>query len=117
LEVGNSFLPEFEGTRKKGIRKLGSIGKIEPKYQPYYPANISRQQRVSGIGNTIFPDIRKKRLNKIEIDREVGANKSCLIELLINLLGIILLELLKAILLGGLLILQVAVVVISEAGK
>jgi hypothetical protein len=77
LEVGNSFLLEFEGTRKRGIWKLGSIGKIEPKYQSYYPANISRQQKVSGISNTTFPDIRKKGPNKVEIDREVEANKSC----------------------------------------
>jgi hypothetical protein len=34
LEVGDSFLLEFEGTRKGGIRKLGSIGEIEPKRQP-----------------------------------------------------------------------------------
>jgi hypothetical protein len=117
LEVGDGFLPEFEGTGKGGIRKLGSIGEIEPKHRPYYPANISRRRRVSGVGDATFPDIRKKGPNEVEIDREVGANKSCSIELLINLLGIILLELLRAMLLGGLLILQVAAVVISEAGK
>ena len=117
MEVDNSFLPEFEGTGKKGIRKLGSIGKEELKYRPYYPANISRQRRVVGDSNITFPGTGTKKPKVVEKKEGTRANKSYRKEPVIELLRIICLELIKTVLLGRLLILQVAVVAISGAGK
>ena len=70
MEVGDGFLPEFEGTGKRGIRKLGSVGKIEPKHQPYYPANISRWQRVVSNSDVTFLKTRTKKPKAAKKDKK-----------------------------------------------
>ena len=70
MEVGDSFLLEFEGTRKRGIRKLGGIGEIEPKHQPYYLANILRQRRVVGDSDITFLKTRTKEPKAAKKDKK-----------------------------------------------
>ena len=117
LEVGNSYFPEFDSIKKGAIRKLGSISKGKPRYRPYYLANISRRQRTTSSSNIIFPRIGKKEPKVVVKDTYKVTNKGSPKELLIRLLEIIVIEMLRIGLLGGVFVLQVAVVVISEVGE
>ena len=70
MEVGDGFLPEFEGTEKGDIWKLGSIGKAKLECRPYYLANTSRQQRVVSNSNLTFLRTRTKKPKAVEKDKE-----------------------------------------------
>jgi hypothetical protein len=89
LEVGDGFLPEFEGIEKGGIRKLGGVGEEELKSRPHYPANISRQRRVVGDSDVTFLGIGSKKPKKAGEERRPSTNNSCSRELLIMLLRIL----------------------------
>ena len=68
MEVGDSSFPEFEGTEKRGIGKLGSAGKMKPKCRPYYLANTSRQQKVLGSSNITPLAARAKKPKTVKKD-------------------------------------------------
>jgi len=73
LEVGDGSLPEFEGMKKGGCRKLGGAADDKLIIRPRYPANISRRRQRVGDDDTGLLGTGAKKPKKPKKPKVVGS--------------------------------------------
>jgi len=120
LEVGNCSLLEFEEIGKRGCRKLGDVADKELVIRPHYPANVSRRRQAVGDDDVALLGTRVSKPKKPMVVEKAEWEKDCqnsAKEPIGKLLGILAFELLRIVLCGGLLGIQVAGAMLVRVGE